>query len=169
MRINIKLLLIIIFMLLILAYIGINIGNIPSFSNMINNSSNKLEPNDDNKFNENSSPISDFNDSLSIPPNDYIINSINWTSYPNLQTGYVHLAQVCEPNDIVPHKYIAIGIISEVKDGNNKTLVYEQLGGVAREVRHLSGPNSAIVIFGTDHGVVAWTVTMGVYDDKIYY
>jgi len=114
-------------------------------------------------------PIIDFNKSLIIPPNDYVINHINWSSNPNLETGYIYLAQVCEPNDIVPHKFIAIQILTEVKGTNDKTIIKEQLGNVAIEARRLYGPNSAICILGTDHGVVAWTVTMRVYDDKIYY
>lgn len=62
MKINIKLVFIIIFMLLILTYIGINIGNIPSFSNMINNSSSELKPNKTNIPSENPYPISNIND-----------------------------------------------------------------------------------------------------------
>lgn len=41
------------------------------------------------------------NNSLSIPSNDYVINNINWSSYPNLEVGYIDLAQVMEPNEYV--------------------------------------------------------------------
>jgi hypothetical protein len=150
----------------VLLYLGINIINQPFISNLINDK-NETELNNNNSIIETPSPIVD--NSLTLPQNDYIINNINWSSYPNLQIGYIHLAQVCEPNEIVPHKYMAIGVMSEVKNGNNRTLVYEQLGSVALEIRHMCGPNSAICVFGTDHGIVSWTVTMRVYDDKVYY
>jgi hypothetical protein len=119
--------------------------------------------------NTNQSTIIDFNNSITIPPNDYVINNINWSSYPNLKTGYVYLAQVCEPNDIVPHKFIGVQILTEIKETKNTTIIKEQLGSVAKETRQLYGPNSAICILGTDNGVVAWTVTMRVYDDSVYY
>ncbi len=162
------------FVILLFASLLILIISVFIFTDNIihNNQSINTSLNSNNSSNIDSiSPtlITNYNNSLAIPPNDYVINSINWSLNPNLKTGYVYLAQVCEPNDIVPHKFIAVQILTEVKGTNDKTIIKEQLGNVAVEARRLYGPNSAICILGTDHGVVAWTVTMRVYDDKIYY
>jgi hypothetical protein len=153
--------------LFFLLIVGVSIGNNQHFINIINTSNISVQNN--NSIEDITPTAIVENNSFYIPTNDYIINNIDWLSYPNLRVGYVDQAQICEPNEIVPHKYIAVGVISEVNDGNNRTQIYEQLSGVALDLRRLCGPNSAICVFGTDHGVVAWTVTMRVYDDKVYY
>jgi len=165
-KINLKIIFILIIIMSIIIFIGINISSKPHLLNISNNNSSNLNQ-INNKLNQNST-IND-NNSINIPSNDSIINNINWSRYPNLQMGYVHFAQECEPNDIVPHKYVAIGIITEVKNYDNRTLIYKQLSEIALEIRRMCGPNTAICVFGTNHGILEWTVSMRVYDDKIYY
>jgi hypothetical protein len=110
----------------------------------------------------------DYNSTLSIPSNDYIINHINWSSNPNLEVGYIDLAQVMEPNEYVPHTFVAVGIKTQVINTDNDTIIREQLSNVARDVRRICGPNTAIVIMGMNHDVLGWSVTMRVYDNNIY-
>ena len=169
MTINLKLVFITIFIISIIILTGIYVINKLYVSDIANNNSNNINTNNSIPYGT-ISPIGiDYNKSITVLPNDQIINNITWSLYPNLQTGYVNLVQVCEPNDKVPHKYIAIGITTEVKNSYNRTLVYEQLSCIAQEVRHICGPNTAICIFGTTHGILEWSVTMHVYDDKVYY
>ena len=126
-----------------------------------------------NSINNNSNvatitPIVNINDTQNIQPNDYVINSINWESYQNLKVGYVVENEVREPNDFVNHSYIAVEIATEVQGTNNSIIIDKQLADVALEVRRIYGPNCAIGVFGMDHGVLAWSVTMRVHDDNIY-
>jgi hypothetical protein len=161
-------------LVIILTFITYIILDINSFTLTLNNNTNISMNNSTSTISKdvNSSPTSiqfyNDNDSLLIPSNDYIINNINWSSYPNLAVGYIDLAEAMEPNEYVSHKFMAIGVKTEVKNTDNDTIIQEQLSSVARDVRRICGPNTAIVIMGMDHGVLAWSVTMRVYDDNIY-
>ena len=101
-------------------------------------------------------------------PNDKLINNIHWKLYPNFDTGYVIANEIMEPNDDINHNYIAVEIATEMKDGTNDTDMYNQLSGIAREVRRMYGPNCAIGIMAMDHGVLINTVQMCIYDDNTY-
>jgi hypothetical protein len=125
-----------------------------------------------NISNETISPIpSTFvnpNSTLVYPNSDYAINQINWSSYPNLQTGYVYAVYIAEPTNVISHKFIEVQILTEVKGTENRTLIREQLAGVAREARILYGQNSDINIHGTKGGASTWIVSLLPYDDTIY-
>lgn len=109
-----------------------------------------------------------LDDSLKVPPNEYVVENINWTSYPNLQKGYVLAAYIAKPNSIISHDFIEVQICSEVKNCNDKTQINKQLSGVAREARSIYGPNSGINIFGTIGGVEYYYVAIRPYEDDIY-
>jgi hypothetical protein len=63
----------------------------------------------------NPSPTLDINATLSIPSNDYIINHINWSLYPDIQAGYISKSYLSEPNDVTNHKFVYVQICIEVK------------------------------------------------------
>ncbi|AFC99409.1 hypothetical protein Mtc_0646 [Methanocella conradii HZ254] len=107
------------------------------------------------------------NNSFTIPPNDYVINHINWSSYPNLQTGYVYTACISEPTDVIPYKFLEVEIVTEVKNTENKTIIKEQLAGVAKEAKKIYGPGSSIDIIGTKDGIARWFASILPYEDKI--
>lgn len=111
----------------------------------------------------------DPNSSLAFPPNDIALNKINWSSYTNLKTGYVYLACIAEPTDVVHHKFIEVQICTEVVDTENEATIQEQLAGVAREAKIIYGPNSDINIIGTKGGIARWFASILPYDDKIHY
>ena len=161
---------VLIMVLALITYIMINANfinvTLNNTNTNVNNSSGNISK--DIYLNVTSQPIYSDNNSLSIPSNDYIINNINWSSYTNLEVGYIDLAQVMEPNEYVSHKFIAVGVKTEVKNTDNDTIIQEQLSSVAHDVRRICGPNTAIVIMGMDQGILAWSVTMRVYDDNIY-
>jgi hypothetical protein len=165
--------LIIIFVILLIIILTIGVYTIISkynYNNIMNNSSNH-SINNSTTINFNNATVTPniiSNNSLTVIPNDYLINHITWKSYPNLEVGYVIENEVLMPNDIVNHPYIAIEIATEVKDTDNDTVINSQLSAIATEVRQVYGPNTAIVIMGMDHGVLVWSVTMRVYDDNIY-
>lgn len=169
MKIKFWVLLGIIFLIIIL----VGVYTIKNSTTTLNSTINKTNESFNNSL-INSTTISitplpfDYNNTLTIPSNDYIINKINWSSNPNLEIGYIDLAQVMEPNEYVPHTFIAVGIKTQVVNTDNDTIIREQLSNVARDVRRICGPNTAIVIMGMDQGVLAWSVTMRVYDDNIY-
>jgi hypothetical protein len=108
------------------------------------------------------------NNTLEIPPNDFVINHINWSSYPNLQSGYVYTVYIAEPTNIVPHKFIEVQILTEVKGTENRTIIREQLSGIALEARKIYGPNSDINIHGTKGGASTWIVSLLPYEDIPY-
>jgi hypothetical protein len=105
--------------------------------------------------------------SLIYPSNDIAINGINWSSYPNLQTGYVFLVCIAEPTNVIPHKFIEVQICTEVKDTENRTIIINQLNGVAKEAKQIYGPYSSINIIGTKGGVARWFASILPNDDKI--
>ncbi|WP_174591163.1 hypothetical protein [Methanocella conradii] len=159
MKINIQLLIFIIFIIffifIVYSIINKNIANNNLISN--NTSYNTINP----MFN-NTSEI------LLLPSNDYVINHINWTSYSNLEVGYVYKAYISDPTDVIPQKFIEVQILTEVKNTDNKTEILKQLDGVAREARAIYGPNSAINIYGTRGGVAYYFSSMLPYDEHIY-
>ncbi|WP_174591162.1 hypothetical protein [Methanocella conradii] len=111
----------------------------------------------------------DPNNSLTFPPNDYAINHINWSSYPNLQTGYTYLVCIAEPTDVIPHKFIEVQICTEVKDTDDREIIEKQLAGVAIEAKRIYGPNSDINIIGTKGGVARWFASILPYEETIHY
>ena len=110
-------------------------------------------------------PSIEPNNTLDIPPSDFVINHINWSSYPNLQIGYVYSAYISEPTKVIPHKFIEVDILTEVKGTDNKTIIKEQLAGVAKEAKKIYGPNSSINIHGTKGGASAWLVSLLPYEN----
>jgi hypothetical protein len=110
----------------------------------------------------------DYNSTLNIPPSDSVINNINWSSYPNLQTGYVYLAEVQGPNEYINHKFVVVQILTEIKGTEDKNIIIEQLSGIAREVRKTYGPNSGVHIISTKGGVAGLSVSMLPYSDLTY-
>ncbi|WP_174591911.1 hypothetical protein [Methanocella conradii] len=143
----------------------INFNNI---SNILSNNSSIID--DDVNLNVNSTPTVSFtpNDSLTFPSNDFAINNINWSSYPNLQTGYVYTVYIAGPNNVIPYKFIEVQICTEVKNTENRTIIEEQLAGVAREAKKIYGPPSSISIIGTKGGAAAWIVSLLPYEDTSY-
>lgn len=110
----------------------------------------------------------DPNSSLNFPPNDYAINHINWSQYPNLSSGYVYTVYVAGPNDVISHKFIEVQICTEIKGTEDETIIYNQLNEAAKEARKLYGSNSDINIIGTKGGVARWFAEILPYEDKIY-
>lgn len=108
------------------------------------------------------------NSSLTFPHNDYVISNINWSLYPNLSTGYIYTVYVAGPNDVIPYKFIEVQICTEVKDTENRTIIIEQLNGVAKEAKKIYGPDSSINIIGTKGGIARWFASILPNDDKIY-
>lgn len=125
-------------------------------SKMITNSSTHI-PNDNDI---------DFNKTLTIPPNDYVINSINWSNYPNLKQGYVYTVYIAGPTDTISHKFIEVQILTEINDTSDNTIIRSQLSGIAYEVRNMYGPNSDIHILGTKDGAATWDITLYPYQNN---
>jgi hypothetical protein len=114
------------------------------------------------------SPTIDYNNSLTMPSNDYVINHINWTSYPNLERGYVQDAQILDTNGgTINHKFIDVSIYIEIKNEDNESTM-DQLKEVLKEARIIYGSNSRIFIFGNKNGVFDHAIDMIPYDDTIY-
>lgn len=144
------------------------LSNYVYVQNYMNPSSQSITNNTNHNITVTINPSS-INDTLLIPSNDYVINNINWSSYPHLQRGYVLTSYIAKANEIINHDFIEVQINTEVKSGNNETEIYNQLCGVAKEARNLYGPNSGINIYGTIGGVAYYHVEILPYDDKIYH
>jgi len=112
--------------------------------------------------------IIDYNTTLDMPPNDFVINHINWSEYTNLEQGYVYLDRIEGPTDTIPHKFIEIQILTEVKNTSNSSLIRSELSGVAFEVRNIYGPNSDIHILGTKDGAATWDITLYPYESNAH-
>lgn len=118
------------------------------------------------------SPTIDYNYTLIVPSNDYVINHINWSNYPYLQRGYIRDARISDPtgtdpaNDIT-HKYIDVEIYIEINNDNQSEVVNE-MKHVASEARTIYGPNSLILIVTTKNGVYYNNVNTYPYEDTIY-
>lgn len=108
------------------------------------------------------------NSSLTYPSNDFVINHINWSSYPNLATGYIYTVYIAGSNDIISHKFIEVQICTEVKDTEDRIIIEEQLAGVAREAKKIYGPNGSINIIGTKGGVARWFASILPYDETVH-
>jgi hypothetical protein len=171
MRQNIIYILIILFIIIIIsiasyAYLKSDKSNINLYNSTQTNSSLNNTPT------VTPLPTIDYNSTLSIPSNDYVINHINWSNYPYLQQGYIRNAQISEPtgtdpyNDIT-HKYIDIEIYIEIKNDNQSEVVNE-MKHVAIEARNIYGPNSLILIVATKNGVFYNNVNTYPYEDTIY-
>lgn len=106
-------------------------------------------------------------DQFNIPSNDYIINHINWSKYPNLQTGYVLVAEKSGPTFALDYDFIEVQICTEIKDTDNETRIYEQLSGVAHEAKKLYGPASGVNIHGTIGGASYYSATILPYNDTV--
>jgi hypothetical protein len=117
----------------------------------------------------NPTPITSIslNSSLTVPPNDDAINHINWSLYPNLQTGYVFLACVSEPNDVISYKFIEVQICTEIKNTEDRAIIDDQLSGVAREAKKIYGPDSSINIIGTKGGIARWFASILPFNDTV--
>jgi hypothetical protein len=149
--------------LLILYFILTN-GNIGVFNINQSNTNNSTI-----QLNVSNSNISQSNNTnyLDIPTNDYIINHINWSNYPNLKTGYVLAAYKAGPNDVLNYEFIDVQICTEIKDTDSEIIINEQLTGVAHEARLLYGPASGINIHGTKNGAEYYCVSILPYNDTV--
>lgn len=115
------------------------------------------------------SPIIDYNNTLTMPSNDYVINHINWSYYPNLERGYIQDAQILDTNGgTINHKFIDVSIYVEIKNEDNESTILNQMKGVLKEARIIYGSNSRIFIFGNKNGVFDHSIDMLPYDDTIY-
>ncbi|MCD1294776.1 hypothetical protein CUJ83_07160 [Methanocella sp. CWC-04] len=103
-----------------------------------------------------------------IPDNDYVINNIKWSSYPNLEKGYILVADVVGPNQVLNYKFIDVQLLTEVKNTDNEAEIYDQLCCVAREARKIYGPDGGINIYGTKGGVEHYHVEILPHDNIIY-
>ena len=139
----------------------ININKLWQYNNTINTSN---QTNIDDNLNNNSTTIID---PFYIPPNDYVINNISWSKYPNLQKGYVLEAEKSEPTDVLNYEFINVQICTEIKDTDNETLIKEQLSGVAKEVKAIYGPISSICIAGTRGGAAEYFAEIWSYNDTV--
>jgi ribosomal protein S8 len=171
MRLTIVHILIIIFIFIIItvasySYVKIDKFNINlSNSNKTNNSTNYI-------LTITPLPTIDYNSTLSIPSNDYVINHINWSNYPYLQQGYIRDARISDPtgkdpNNDITHKYIDVEIYIEIKNDNQSEIVNE-MKRVAIEARNIYGPNSLILIVTTKNGVYYNNINTYPYEDTIY-
>ncbi len=150
---KVKLIITVIGLFILLAIISLLVvasNNGYIFNNNLNNSS---STNLNTTINPTPLITVDPNNSLKFPSNDFAINHINWSSYPDLRTGYVYLVCISEPTDVIPHKFIEVQICTEVKDTEDRAIIREQLAGVAREAKKIYGPGSSIDIIGTKGGV----------------
>jgi hypothetical protein len=111
----------------------------------------------------------DPNNSLTYPSNDFVINHINWSSYPNLATGYIFKVYIANPNDIISYKFIEVQICTEITETENRTIIEEQLAGVAREAKTIYGPSSSINIIGTKGGVARWFASILPYEEVVHF
>lgn len=171
MRLNIVHVLIIIIVFIIIAIasytyvkidkINISLPNVNTSNSSINYTSSIIP-----------SPTIDYNSTLSIPSNDYVINHINWSNYPYLQQGYIRDARISDPtgtdpkNDIT-HKYIDVEIYIEINN-DNQTEVVNEMKHVASEARNIYGSNSLILIVTTKNGVYYNSLNTYPYEDTIY-
>ena len=111
----------------------------------------------------------DNNGSLIVQSNDYAINHINWSLYPNLQTGYVFLACVSDPNEVISYKFIEVQICTEVKNTEDRKTIEEQLSGVAKEAKRIYGPESSINIIGTKGGIARWFASILPHNETVIF
>jgi len=139
----------------------ININNLLQ-SNNTSNSANKSNSSDN--LNINSTSVVD---PFYIPPNNYVINNINWSKYPNLQKGYVLTAYNTGPNDVLNYDFVDVQICTEIKDTDNETLIEEQLSGVAKEAKIFYGSACGITIAGTRGGAEEYMVSIFPYNDTV--
>jgi uncharacterized protein YxeA len=139
-----------------------------SFGYIHNISINKNNTSVNTNISLTATPVVDENTTLYIPTNDYVINNINWPSYPNLQRGYVSVSEISGPNEVVPHQFIEVQIHTEIVNSNNETEILGQLDGVAREARKIYGENSGINIYGEKNGIFYYSSSMIPYDDRMY-
>jgi hypothetical protein len=164
---------IILFIIAMGSYVFIK-ANGPDFMDIIslNKSNTSINTSYINNTVNNTSTAIDYNATLYIPPNDYVINHINWSNYPDLQQGYVHDAQIADPtgtdpNGNITHKYIDVGIYIEIKN-DDPSKVLEEIKGVARETRTIYGPNSCVMIFATKNGVLYNYINTLPYTDQLH-
>jgi hypothetical protein len=171
MRVTIAHILVIIIILVIIAiasytYVKTNEVNI-NFTN-----SNKTNGSINNTSTIAPSPTLDYNYTLNLPTNDYVINHINWSNYHYLQQGYIRDARISDPdgtdpqNDIT-HKFIKVEIYVEIKTDNQSEVVND-MKSVALEARNIYGINSLIFIIATKNGVYYNSLNTYPYDDTIY-
>lgn len=118
------------------------------------------------------SPTFDYNSTLNLPSNDYVINHINWSNYPYLQQGYIRASRISDPDGTDPqnnitHKYIDVEIYIEIKNDNQSEVVNE-MKRVAIEARNIYGPNSLILVVTTKNGMFYNNVNTYPYEDTIY-
>lgn len=107
------------------------------------------------------------NNSFDYPPNDFVINHMNWSSYPNLTTGYVYTVYIAGPNEVIPYKFIEVQICTEITGTEDRSVIIEQLNGIAREAKMIYGPNSSINIIGTKGGIARWFASILPNEDQI--
>jgi hypothetical protein len=136
------------------------------FKNDIN-SNHQIE--DNNTLNTTSIVPINSNSSFTFPPSDYTINKINWSKYKNLETGFVYTACVSEPTDVIPYKFIEVEIVTEIKGTENRTIINEQLAGIAKEAKIIYGPNSSIDIIGTKSGIARWFASILPHNDTVLF
>jgi hypothetical protein len=160
---------------LVFFLIIIAIGSYTMIKNYDLNSINLFNTNQTNNNRSNNtsiilpSPIIDYNSSLTIPSNDYVINQINWSNYPNLERGYVQDVQILDTNGgTINHKFIDVSIYVEIKTEDNDSTILDQMKGVLKETRTIYGPNSRIFIFCNKNGVFDHAIDLLPYDDTIY-
>jgi hypothetical protein len=102
-----------------------------------------------------------------IPSSEYVINHINWSSYPNLQTGYVLVAEKSGPTYAINYDFIEVQICTEIKNTDSETIILEQLSGVAREAKSIYGPASGVNIHGTKGGASFYCATILPFNDTV--
>lgn len=159
---------IIIVIIIISLFLVFNKLNIIDYNNT-NNNTTTVSINNTNISNINASlNIIDYNSTLTIPPNDFVIDSINWNLYPNLEPGYIYMVSILDPTDYVPHKFIEVQILTEIKNTKDKEIIRKQLTSVAYEARRIYGINSDIHILGTEGGAAAWDVSIAPYENDTY-
>lgn len=141
----------------ILAYIIVTPGTVPA----------PIPLNDSTTANVSVTP-SPVNQTLIIPPNEDMMEGIDWSAYPNLINPRINNVYLAKPNTVIDHDFIEVQICVSVTGTENKTILFRQLAGVAREARVVYGNNSDINIFGC-HGNAAWLhVAMLPYSEKVY-
>ena len=112
--------------------------------------------------------ISPMNGSLIIPPNDQIINSINWSKYPIIGYHYISHSYVAEPNDVINHSFKYTSTEVEIKSPDNVLEVYKEMSSIVKAERTILGPNSAPELWGHIEGAGIFHVGMLPYSSEIY-
>jgi len=106
--------------------------------------------------------------SSSIPSNNFILSSINWSKYPHTGNHYISNLSYQGPNTVINHPFLKVTIEVEIKNPDDVLEVFKELSSIVKEERAMLGPNSAPELWGKANGFDAYHVGMLPYSTEIY-